>query len=45
MGARQTVAEVGFDTLEWLLKRLSALAELTHKLAKKHGRFGSASAV
>jgi hypothetical protein len=29
------VAEVGFDSLEWLLKRLSALAELTHKLAKK----------
>lgn len=29
------MAEVGFDTLEWLLKRLSALAELTHKLAKK----------
>jgi integrase len=29
------VAEVGFDSLDWLLKRLSALAELTHKLAKK----------
>ena len=26
---------MGFDSLEWLLKRLSALAELTHKLAKK----------
>jgi hypothetical protein len=34
-GAQATVAEVGFDSLEWLLKRLSALAELTHKLAKK----------
>jgi hypothetical protein len=29
------VAEVGFDSLEGLLKRLSAPAELTHKLAKK----------
>lgn len=29
------MAEVGSDSLEWLLKRLSALAELTHKLAKK----------
>ncbi len=29
------MAEVGFDSLEWLLKRLSAPAELTHKLAKK----------
>ena len=29
------VAEVGFDSLEWLLKRLSAPAELTHNLAKK----------
>ncbi len=34
-GPQATVAEVGFDSLEWLLKRLSALAELTHKLAKK----------
>src|SRR5260370_8956016 len=34
-GAQATVAEVGFDSLERLLKRLSALAELTHKLAKK----------
>ena len=29
------MAQVGFDSLDWLLKRLSALAELTHKLAKK----------
>jgi hypothetical protein len=29
------VAEVGFDSLEWLLKCLSAPAELTHKLSKK----------
>jgi hypothetical protein len=29
------VAEAGFDSLERLLKRLSAFAELTHKLAKK----------
>ena len=34
-GAQATAAEVGFDGLEWLLKCLSALAELTHKLAKK----------
>ena len=34
-GPQATVAEVGFDSLEWFLKRLSALAELTHKLAKK----------
>jgi len=33
--AQATAAEVGFDSLEWLLKRLSALAELTHKIAKK----------
>jgi hypothetical protein len=26
---------VGFDSLEWLVKRLGAHAELTHKLAKK----------
>jgi hypothetical protein len=29
------VAEVGFDSLEWLLKRPSALAQLTPKFAKK----------
>jgi hypothetical protein len=29
------VAEGGLDSLEWLLKRLTALAELTHKLVKK----------
>ena len=29
------MAEAAFDSLEWLLKRLSALAELTHKLAKE----------
>jgi hypothetical protein len=34
-GAQAKVAEAGSDSLEWLLKRLSALAELTHKLAKK----------
>jgi len=26
---------VDFDSLEWLLKQLTALAELTYKLAKK----------
>ena len=31
-GGRATVAEAGFHRLEWLLKRLSALAELTHKI-------------
>ncbi len=31
---------MGFDKLEWLLKRLSALAALTHKLAKKLWAFG-----
>ena len=30
-----TVAEVGFDSREGLLKCLSALVELTYKLAKK----------
>jgi hypothetical protein len=39
------VAEAGFDSLEWLLKRLSAPAELTHKLARNYGRFGSAGGV
>jgi hypothetical protein len=34
-GTQATVAEEVFDSLEWLLKRLSALAELTHNLAKK----------
>jgi hypothetical protein len=35
LGSQATAAEVGFDSREWLLKRLSALAELTHKFAKK----------
>jgi hypothetical protein len=34
-GRQWTVAEVGFDSLEGLLKCLSALVELTYKLAKK----------
>ena len=42
--AQATVAEVGFDSLEWLLKRLSALAELTTDSRRNYGRFGSASA-
>jgi hypothetical protein len=34
-GIKSVVAEAGFDSLERLLKNLTALAELTHKLAKK----------